>query len=722
MKFYRATCTYDLDVQVNINATWSASDGSTSIDSTAVIDVELYNRSIVTQPAPGSDPTLSGNLAVPVWPDTTESGINAFQSSGPGAGRILMISRDRGLPNAGTASVAWALQPNPLRPRISEVFFRHPTVPEQNWVRVGQNGTVDGNWVQIVALVDSPREVTLLLRARVYDVETGELLPLCQNFQAIVAPNQRSEISCTWHTEGWAWDAPSGGSRLPTAHSNRRFRFELGEPDDLYGTKEQSVVVRPKPVILVHGLNSNAQGWNDYPRMLAAANEYWKGYAVPGMATGDNILNQKYSTTLRQNAKIMHDYIEAVRKLETAEHVDIVAHSLGGLISRTYIHYNMLEDTLDGTGVARHLVMLGTPNQGSDCASIGLLMSLRLGLPNIIAPHQLRPSKVAEFNEEVTNQRKVKFSILAGNDHPFLCNPFEDGPSDTVVTVPSAHYIYLDRGLTKSMHTDMTSSQVDFVSWVLPHLAEGRKKAGVADTAPQMTPAATQSTPLTTMAELQFSQVVSQTVAAGATVDISLSIPQAQAFGVVLITEPDMTTTLLDPAGTVVDSIAATSERARPEWRSFKVNRPVPGRWMLRLQNQGQGKVSAIAAVMLDGSMLRAVGQASSPDAEGRVKLTVAVTNDGGAARGGTARVKVANGSGKVVTVPLFDDGQHDDGAAGDGLFGARTASLAGGMQGALVEVELGGETRIVVLGEGASVQPPPPAARYVVFLPGVQR
>ena len=47
--------------------------------------------------------------------------------------------------------------------------------------------------------------------------------------------------------------------------------------------------------------------------------------------------------------------------------MDLVVHSMGGLISRQYLHSIAPSDP-DKRPVVDHLVMLGTPNMGSQCA------------------------------------------------------------------------------------------------------------------------------------------------------------------------------------------------------------------------------------------------------------------------------------------------------------------------------------------------------------------
>ena len=60
-------------------------------------------------------------------------------------------------------------------------------------------------------------------------------------------------------------------------------------------------------------------------------------------------------------------YVDAVRTSLNAWHVDMLAHSTGGLVARLYIHKQM--DVLpDALPVVKHLMMLGTPNNGVPCA------------------------------------------------------------------------------------------------------------------------------------------------------------------------------------------------------------------------------------------------------------------------------------------------------------------------------------------------------------------
>ena len=99
-----------------------------------------------------------------------------------------------------------------------------------------------------------------------------------------------------------------------------------------------------------------------------------------------------------KSAQALHTLIEAVRRdhADPSLRVDLVAHSMGGLIARYYLRYGT-RDVLDGTphlvkmeGAAqvRKLVLLGTPNLGSVSSLHAFLNGERVGMRRI-APRTL---------------------------------------------------------------------------------------------------------------------------------------------------------------------------------------------------------------------------------------------------------------------------------------------------------------------------------------------
>jgi pimeloyl-ACP methyl ester carboxylesterase len=436
----------------------------------------------------------------------------------------------------------------------------------------------------------------------------------------------------------------------------------IGLPD---GTSDAStLIVRPKPVILVHGLASDASTWHAYVGaggFLAGVNLLWRGYAVgdgqaPGLMDTSPFNGRAY--TIAQNAGQQATYIQGVRYSTDAEHVDVVGHSMGGLISRYYIQELMPDPPPgDSRPVVSHLVMLGTPNEGSPCAYLAIAAQASpLGaFKGIVSPvaqplYQLAPQYLAQFNTEINNARGVPFSILAGDAFTnfALCTDAFGGvpsgsgtpgtthgtglavPNDGVVSVPSAEWEIQDRTVEDLNHIQMTGSQMAFATWVEPHLALGPKAAGggtyggplvpsrrahlrVADGARAAAqtavarPADTnakKATPRACTATESSAPLIAQTeasVASGHPVSLPVSVPdRAGEIGVSILTGPDVTSSLLAPDGRVVDSVQAGSAAAGGLFRSLTAIKPRSGGWRVEVSvPSGDAASDALIGVLI---------------------------------------------------------------------------------------------------------------------------
>jgi len=97
---------------------------------------------------------------------------------------------------------------------------------------------------------------------------------------------------------------------------------------------------------------------------------------------------------LVESAALLADRIEAIAKANDDPEfkVDIIAHSMGGLVARYYLLYggkdvlgesSPSEPTYEGARHVRHLVMLGTPNRGSIDGLVAMLQGIRLGFRRV---------------------------------------------------------------------------------------------------------------------------------------------------------------------------------------------------------------------------------------------------------------------------------------------------------------------------------------------------
>lgn len=148
------------------------------------------------------------------------------------------------------------------------------------------------------------------------------------------------------------------------------------------------------PVILVHGLGGNGEAWAGFDTFLEN-NGYEKGRSLFILDYRD-MNNGDYTVIARQ--KLMKAIDEAVRASGQTK-VDIIASSMGGLVSRYYI------TSPDYRGDVRTLIMLGTPNHGSFAANLLKALRARERIPGELAVNQDdSPPAFVEEKGYVTNR------------------------------------------------------------------------------------------------------------------------------------------------------------------------------------------------------------------------------------------------------------------------------------------------------------------------------
>jgi pimeloyl-ACP methyl ester carboxylesterase len=111
----------------------------------------------------------------------------------------------------------------------------------------------------------------------------------------------------------------------------------------------------PRPIILIHGYAMNRANFLPLSVRLARAGlgpiagfEYWS-------------LGKTASAARRLAA-----YVDQVRAATGAAEVDLVGHSMGGVVGRYYVSLG------GGDGVVRNLITIGSPLRGTEVAPVGL--------------------------------------------------------------------------------------------------------------------------------------------------------------------------------------------------------------------------------------------------------------------------------------------------------------------------------------------------------------
>lgn len=584
------------------------------------------------------------------------------------------------------------------------------------WNPLDINGTTDGNIVQIRTIVGNSGGAaqSVLLRAR--DTASGNIVGEITT-RMLIEPGKSRLLTVYWDTNGYAWNA-SGTQNL-----GREIQIEvLDTNQQVVSTSKQIVKVRPKPVIFVHGIRSSACMWNSYKNWLPQAHPNWRGYAVGDGAVDKSIgymdmgldsdecsrqANLLTTKSLGQNADVLRQYIEAVRNKEDAWYVDIIAHSMGGLVSRYYIAKLMpiLNVPIPGSTLRKpivsHLVMLGTPNGGAACASLGQFIENNYLRVPILQPtlSELTIQEMFTFNLFVRNlsgsDRYVPFYLVAGNTFTPPCSLINSG--DGVVSyISAAQTIPIDRIATVTADHSGVTTVIFFWSDVKNWLAVPPPSGGGAMMAPaQPTPV---SPEISAQADPPPPQIIygqQVTVARGATLNIPLPVPAASRLQIVLIAPPTVAASLINPSGAVVDQYAANSAMAQLPFQGLSADNPTPGSWTLRLVNSGTASATILVSASVEGSALLLDLTLDTPDSQGRVQINAALTNGGAPVTGATvsATLSTINGT-PEGTLALLDDGLNGDGAAGDGVYGRLSAPLPVGVHTVSVTASGPGFTR----------------------------
>lgn len=532
-----------------------------------------------------------------------------------------------------TETISWNLQKCGAELRITDLKFEDMKFPNWNaWQEIfEQKGTIDGNLVKIKAKILNASGETKYADVKLLETYKGDKWDgakpdaALENLEAsvMVEAGEEKEVEFVWDSSGYSW-YDDGRPRYI-----QRIKAELSENGKKVDDMTKNLKVAPKPVVLVHGLWSNWQAWETWQNILTTSHSYdWKAFPVGEkpekglMNTGGSFMSSQPTNSIFENSQQLGKYIRYAQEDRNAWHVDIVAHSMGGLISRHYIHQFMPPNYEDGKPQVAHLVMLGTPNMGSPCADV-MNFAFEMTGKNVEAVRQLKPSVVEEFNRVNTNRKGVKFSVLAGDPLPTMCKTvvWNDG----VVPVPSAIWKIKDNSLSKNIHTDLTGT-ADFSKFVKPRLAigpkgnhlpeapevpelpnypnqTGQRGANLFDSYFVKASYKPQVSNENSFAEEDFKPDFAKalTLAAKQTLEIEVPVKEALNFGLTFMASPEVSATLLNEKGIIVGKNLTKTPEANVWFRSIFVDKNVSGgTWKLKLENTSDGELEVILATWSD--------------------------------------------------------------------------------------------------------------------------
>lgn len=610
----------NVNIGVNADGTYTVSvglpqiNGKTTGSQSSSYSGQCKPKEGKTFTLPPTETTIDGN-------SLSSDGKNRVNPSDPNR---LSGSYSQTLVNV-TETITWNLQKGGAPLRLLDLKFEDMKFPNWNeWQEIAeQKGTIDGNLVKIKATVVNVSGETKSGDVKLKETFKGDKWDGSRpdrvleggEFSVHLKPGEQREVEMVWDSSGYAW-FDDGRPRLV-----QRIKAELVENSKKTDELTQNLKVAPKPVVLVHGLWSNWRTWESWQNILTTSHSYnWKAFPVGEkpekgvMNTGGAVLSTDPTNSIFENSQQLGKYIRYAQEDRNAWHVDVVAHSMGGLISRHYIHQFMPAPSPDGRPQIAHLVQLGTPNMGSPCADV-MSTTLEFLGKNVEAVRQLRQDVAAEFNKVNVNRKGVKFSVLAGNPLPTMCK--EVVANDGCVSVPSATWTIKDNATSPRIHTDLTGT-ADFSAFVKPRLAVGPKGNHNPETpelptyqnlkvnqnldgnsTPRLINAAKEAQPLTATAidtkpsRPDFAKAVA--LAPRQTVEVEIPVEAANNFGLSFMANPLVSATLVDDKGVVVGKNVTKTPEAAAWFRSIFFNKPTTaGTWKLQLENTSDRELEAI--------------------------------------------------------------------------------------------------------------------------------
>ena len=428
---------------------------------------------------------------------------------------------------------------------------------------------------------------------------------------------------------GWHWDVNGNPQNTPVIQAAK----DNGEMI----ARSNPITVKPRPVVMVHGFISNPETWNAY----LGAGGFLAPVGLAGFAVGDGQVPGKLNTgdmlnpvgrtnTIAQNAEILGQYVEGVKKKTGAEMVDLVVHSMGGMISRYYI-----DRVMKDRDVAQ-LIMLGSPMGGSDCSV--LPAALGFFLPASIEIRQSYMRGV--FNQQITHRHGIEFYDLGGTAiNDAFKSPCTDVPNDTVVAFGSINAIPLQSDKFDVIHSNLTLSQPVFDDFVKPLL---QKPAGTFLSQPDPVADALQGTPAPqTESPLEFTRVYIGHVDADGSTELTINIEPGLSVASFALYDASrsVTTIVRGASGNVIELSPETNGFIRVTdpstmfYLGYGFQNPKPGPWKIMvLATESTPSIGAdfsISVYFVGGAKLEATSNTLVPQPDQPVELTAKLTLNG---------------------------------------------------------------------------------------------
>jgi|GEM_PF-3039523 len=456
----------------------------------------------------------------------------------------------------------------------------------------------------------------------------------------------------------------------------------------------------PEPIVLVHGWSSEPSVWNTMKNWLRqdGFSYIWpiqlEKCGVPGernFEVNAQILANRIQDSINAMPSDVRDGINII---------NIIAHSMGGLVSRRYIegalawpghHYT---DPWTHRPV-RNLLMLGTPNSGVGYNRTTNLAASVLFCRSGPGADEMKENRMKDFNFKYHPSGPKIFSTTFraayGTAGTILFSPnyrcmgglgafIKGRPNDGLVSKASAvgitdyDILFPTQVASDSYcHRDYPTAPDLYSGWIRPiltgqlsNLAESKNNFAVDTTDTVGAPVALD---------------ICNSLFEGNSRTDTLQVEPCLAFGLlVACSDSNLHITLESPTGAIYDSTFIAPDTSSWYFRDslgsqgFFINAPDSGHWLLHLNGQDITQSPATYCVMLtvDNSVSLNASLSEDYPLPGSPVFVSATLMDNGSpiTAANVTVVPILEETDTLPVLSLYDDGLHYDSSAGDGLYG----------------------------------------------------
>jgi len=419
------------------------------------------------------------------------------------------------------------------------------------------------------------------------------------------------------------------------------------------------IIIKPRPVVLVHGFISYPETWVSY----LGKDGFLASISVQGFAVGDGQVPGKLNTgdmldpagrtnTIAQNAEILGKYIESVKQKTGAQTVDLVVHSMGGMISRYYI-----DRIMQDRDVAQ-LIMLGSPMGGSDCSVLPAALGFYLPASIEIRESYMR----GVFNQQITHRRGIEFYDLGGTAiNEAFKSPCTAVPNDTVVGFNSINAIPLQSSQTADIHSDLTLSEQVFMDFVKPLL---QRSTDTFTSAPDPDTTSQPESPL------EFTRVYTGHVDAGGSTELTINIDAGLTVASFALYDASrsITTVVRGASGNVIEltpeknGFIQLDDPSSLFYLGYGFQNPKPGPWNITVQatdkTPSTGTDFAVSVYFVGGAKLEAMSNTLVPQINEQVQFDAQLSLGGQLLEITEAKAVIKDSDGNIQTL-VFPAGQN---------------------------------------------------------------